>query len=338
MQAPAMFIMEKPELNRLIQLLRGEGYRVVGPVVRDGAITYDDVESTEQLPRGWTQHVGAGAYRLERRDDDALFGYAVGPQSWKKYLFPPRLRLFSITRDGREVGGYRLTNVQPPAPRLALIGVRACELAALDLQDRVFAAEMADPYYTAVRREAIIIAVNCTEPGGTCFCDSMNTGPSCRAGYDLALTELDASFAVQAGSARGEELLKQLSHQPADHDVQERPRDVVAPLGLSGPDDGGLSGRRVDRSGGRRHGAAAARAGGRGPNECAGVRAARHEPGGGLFVPWAPRSAGPDLRLARTQHALRHRPVRALSIWAEVRLQGRPDLLVRGDAQLVRKG
>ena len=57
----------------------------------------------------------------------------------------------------------------------------------------------------------MIIAVTCTDPAGTCFCVSMDTGPVPRRGYDLALTELYADgphrFVAEAGTPRGEELL-----------------------------------------------------------------------------------------------------------------------------------
>ena len=56
--------------------------------MRDGAIVYDRMESAEELPAGWTDEQEPGRYRLKRRDDQAVFGYAVGPQSWKKYLHP----------------------------------------------------------------------------------------------------------------------------------------------------------------------------------------------------------------------------------------------------------
>ena len=39
-------------------------------------------------------------------------------------------------------------------------------------------------------KDAFIVAVNCFEPGGTCFCVSMGTGPKAESGYDLALTEI----------------------------------------------------------------------------------------------------------------------------------------------------
>src|SRR5690348_11826488 len=67
------------QLENLIPVLQRRGYQVVGPVVREGAIVYDVVEKLADLPAGLTDEQAAGRYRLQRRNDQALFGYAVGP-------------------------------------------------------------------------------------------------------------------------------------------------------------------------------------------------------------------------------------------------------------------
>jgi ferredoxin len=156
-----------------------------------------------------TDDQDAGRYRLERRDDAALFGYAVGPHSWKRYLFRPEAVVFRARRDPEE-GFVPLPHDAEP-PRLAFVGVRACEIAAIAVQDRVFLQSAhPDPDYAA-HRDVFVVAVQCGEPGGTCFCASMQTGPRAESGFDLALTELlDAErheFLVEVGSARGAQML-----------------------------------------------------------------------------------------------------------------------------------
>jgi ferredoxin len=205
-------------LDRLVGALRGRGYRVLGPTVRDGAIIYDDLESAGELPIGWTDRQDGGSYRLERRADEARFGYAVGPHSWKRYLFPPRVRLWRASRNG---DGAPAVEEEPlDETPLAFIGVRSCELHAIEIQDRVFiGGKHVDRDYAARRDGAFLVAVNCFEPGDTCFCTSMGTGPKVQSGYDLALTELldgEHRFLVEAGTDRGAELLAELSGRAAD--------------------------------------------------------------------------------------------------------------------------
>jgi sulfhydrogenase subunit beta (sulfur reductase) len=210
-------VIERGELDRLLGALRERGYETVGPVRRGDAIVYDTIGSADDLPAGWTDEQEAGHYRLKRRDDAMLFGYNVGPSAWKRFLFPPALPLFQARRADR---GFTLSADDPPAPRFALIGVRACELAALRVHDRVLTGgPFVDVEYRARRVQAFVVAVGCVKAGGTCFCASMGTGPVPRTGFDLALTEVIEDgrhrFVVEAGSERGEEVLADLPHRPA---------------------------------------------------------------------------------------------------------------------------
>jgi sulfhydrogenase subunit beta (sulfur reductase) len=207
-------------LETLISSLRERGYRVLGPKLRDGAITYDELGSAQELPIGWTDAQEPGGYRLRRRDDEARFGYAVGPHSWKQFLLPSRLRLWRARRDG---DGFELDgDSETPAP-LAFVGVRGCELAAIAIQDRVLlGGHYVDADYASRREHAFIVAVDCFEPADTCFCTSMGTGPQADGAYDLALNEIlggEHRFLVRAGTARGAELLAELpsrAPEPAD--------------------------------------------------------------------------------------------------------------------------
>ena len=225
-------ILGADQLGNLIAALVRKGYEVIGPTMRDGAIVYDRVESVEDLPAGWTDEQEPGRYRLKRREDEALFGYAVGPQSWKKYMHPAEVRLWSAERQG---GTFRILNheAKPERPH-ALLGARACELAAIAVQDRVLLEDKyRDPIYDQRSRGAFVIAVQCTQAASTCFCASMGTGPQVSDGFDLVLTELLGSkghrFLVATGSDRGAEMLGELEAVPATgEDRQEAGARVEA--------------------------------------------------------------------------------------------------------------
>src|SRR6516162_687083 len=92
-------------LENLCQALAAEGYQVIGPAVQDGAIVLRELTSAAELPFGWGVRLEPGGYQLRRRDDGAAFGHSAGPQSWKRFLHPPRERLWSATRtpDGFEL-------------------------------------------------------------------------------------------------------------------------------------------------------------------------------------------------------------------------------------------
>lgn len=204
----------KAAFAALFGLLEERGYLVIGPTVDQEAIVYDEIHSVEDLPRGWTDEQSPGKYRLKQRDDDAYFGYVVGPHSWKRFLFPPQTVLSEANQTD---SGWQFRTVEDDAPKYAFLGVRACELAAIRVQDRVFlSGAYVDPVYERRRTQAFIIAVNCTQAAPTCFCTSMNTGPECTSGFDLALTELEDGFVISAASAEGNEVLDALESSEAD--------------------------------------------------------------------------------------------------------------------------
>jgi formate hydrogenlyase subunit 6/NADH:ubiquinone oxidoreductase subunit I len=218
---------EAKHLTQLFEVLSAKGYQIIGPTIRDGAIVYDELSSSRDLPIGWSDEHGAGRYRLKKRSDEALFGYNVGPQSWKKYLHPPLLRLSKARRQNQ---GFQILEEKEQPGKLALIGVRACELHAIAIQDHIFLnGQYVDAFYKSRRENIFIVAVNCGQTGGTCFCVSMNTGPQVTSGFDLALTEVLQDqrhyFLVEAGSEQGETILQKVPHQiatPADRAVAER--------------------------------------------------------------------------------------------------------------------
>jgi ferredoxin len=204
-------------LDELFAVLEARGYTPVGPLVRDRAIVYGEMHSSAELPAGWTDVQEGGSYRIERRDDDALFGHNVGPNSWKSFLFPSTLRLWTARKTD---GGLEVDEERPAPPRYAFIGVRACDLHAIGVQDRVFLdGSYVDRDYQARREGAFIVAVNCAQAASTCFCTSMGTGPKATEGFDLALTELlddgGHRFLVEVGSALGAEVIAEVGHATA---------------------------------------------------------------------------------------------------------------------------
>ncbi len=221
MQPGDTVVIDSREFGSLLGVLQERGYETIGPGVRDGAIVFAVLDTVSDLPVGWTDEQDRGRYRLRRRGDRGLFGYAVGPHSWKRFLEPP----VEVRWRGRRVdGGFEGETTPDPAPRYALVGLRPCDLAALLVKDRVLLDHAGGDHAYRSRREAsFLVVVNCGSPAGTCFCASMGTGPRAGPGFDLALTELiDDSrhdFVVEIGSERGAAVAASLPHRvagPAD--------------------------------------------------------------------------------------------------------------------------
>jgi len=197
----------RERIQDLLDHLERSGYSCVGPTVRDGAIVYQRLPSAADLPVGVSDEQAPGSYRLRATGSPRHFAWANGPQALKPMLFAPRETLWRATR--REDGRLTFAS-EVPAPRpIAFIGSRACDLAALALQDQHFlGGAYPDSCYESRRKGLMIIAVHCSHPAPTCFCASTGDGPRATFGFDIALAELDEGFVAHSGSEKGQIILQ----------------------------------------------------------------------------------------------------------------------------------
>lgn len=203
----------KQDFNLLLKKLQGMGYEVIGPRVDNQTLIYDEIQTLDDLPRGYISEQEAGHFRLIHTGHSRYFDIIPGAQSWKQFLFPPHVELFELCKSA---GQWEMKNSEEPAPAYAFIGVRGCELAAIQIQDTAFIREdFTDPFYRARRERTFLLAVNCAHPAGTCFCASMSTGPKVEAGADLILTELEDFFLLKIGSELGRNILNGLPVESA---------------------------------------------------------------------------------------------------------------------------
>ena len=213
------------------ELIRGlnERFDVRGPVLSHDAIVLGPLRGARDLPIGWHDEQAPGHYRVRDDGDDEYFGFAVGPSSVKAQFLPPHQVQWRSEGRGEHLKFVEAT----PAPvDLAFVGVRPCDVAALDVLAQVLVGgEYPDPRVVNSRRGLFVAVVDCARPAATCFCSSMGTGPDARGGYDLAITELFAPhrFLVRLGSERGRREMATVASVPAtDHDWDERRATLAA--------------------------------------------------------------------------------------------------------------
>jgi sulfhydrogenase subunit beta (sulfur reductase) len=215
--APAF--LPRSRFDDLLRALAEGGRRVVGPTITDGAIVFADLQSASELPAGFTLVTAPGRARLEALPEGPgaarAFQYAVSGEGIKRFTFPSRVDALSMAAD--VAGTVRIVVDAPAEPvPLAVIGARACDLAALAVHDRVLLGGPAiDPDYAARRSDLLIVAVECALASSTCFCATMGTGPEVTSGADLVLAELDDGFVVRAPTAAGQRLVDALALAPA---------------------------------------------------------------------------------------------------------------------------
>lgn len=218
-------------LQALIDALVRRGHRVLGPVVRDGTIVYDEVSGERQLPTGWNVEQRAGRWRMHHDPGDPTrFGWTPGADSWKRHVMPARQEVLRV----RRADGSFVTSTPPhPERPLALLAARDCELRALGVLDRVLLDDdHPEPQYAARRQGTFVVAVGCTAPSATCWCTSMGGNPRPSAGYDVLLTELRDDHGhrllAEAGSDAGREVLAELRAVRAGKDDQDAAEGAMA--------------------------------------------------------------------------------------------------------------
>lgn len=213
-------MLPKSDFNQLFDVLHPLNFKVVGPHSKDGAIIYETLENTDDLPIGIIDHQNPGEYKLESTKQNTFFAYTVGPHSFKKFLDPPRRQLMSLQKRGNQIEIQTPIDNEKP---FAFLGVRACEINAILIQDKVFiTSQLANEYYRSKRESTLILAVNCQRASETCFCPSMQSGPQISEGADLVLTEFTDDFAIEWVSEKGKNIFEKLILKEADSNIDKR--------------------------------------------------------------------------------------------------------------------
>jgi sulfhydrogenase subunit beta (sulfur reductase) len=99
----------------------------------------------------------------------------------------------------------------PPAHHkpFAIVGVKACDLKGFLVQDQVFLNHSCqDPFYARAREDTLIISADCTQVLETCFCLALGVHPYPESHFDINLSEVREGFLVEAGSAKGRQILE----------------------------------------------------------------------------------------------------------------------------------
>lgn len=202
-------VIDRAGLEALLAALIGRGYRVIGPRRETTAVTLGDIHFLDDLAIGVVDEQAPGYYRVAAAVDGTLFAANAPAHPWKRYLYPSAELLWRARRDG---SGFAVEEASPAMTQMALFGVRACDVAAIDRLDHVFErGQDGRSRYRARRAAAFVVAMACSRSGETCFCASMGTGPDVRYHHDLALTEFgdggERQFLVDIGSERGRDVM-----------------------------------------------------------------------------------------------------------------------------------
>jgi sulfhydrogenase subunit beta (sulfur reductase) len=172
-------MMPKPAISPWVKALSVD-HQLIGPRPRAGQIAFDPFSAIDEIDLGYQQS-------------------ALPPKKW---LTPTHERIFHFQGNGAGLAPYVADG------RMILFGVHTCDLHAIAILDRAFGWGYPDQHYLARRERAIIVSIECLRPCSEhSFCKDMGalTVPE---SFDLHLTDLGGSYAVETGSEQGDALLR----------------------------------------------------------------------------------------------------------------------------------
>lgn len=217
------FVAGREAIPKLIQNLGDLGYTVIGPSLSEGVVRLMEIKRPEDLASGVVDVQAPGRYATAGKSP-SVFSYVNGPDSPKDYLHPGDVELL---RTIEKNGGIEVVSAFHSKKKYAFFGIRPCDLKGVGVMDRTMMVPgFEDPVYSVLRKDSVLVVVNCTRAGENCFCASMGTGPGADSGYDLAITELPDRLLLDVPE-ESKKLLKGVDVIPATEEDVGAGREMV---------------------------------------------------------------------------------------------------------------
>jgi sulfhydrogenase subunit beta (sulfur reductase) len=159
------------------------------------------LESTSSFGELWAPVKKGERYSYQKvsvKDVDPDAGRTILPL--KKFMVPQRFTMFKYDQEGYQ---ELLSDIKDRV----VFGAHSCDIAGLNILDKLFKETYPDPYYIQRRKKTAIIGISCT-PDKFCFCDETGTD-SVDEGFDLFLSEVGSDFYLAwVGSSLGDDLTR----------------------------------------------------------------------------------------------------------------------------------
>ena len=139
-------------------------------------------------------------------------------KSPKDAFFPQSENLYTCER---KEGKLTVTPEDHCDSPFVVFGIRACDVRAIDILDRVFLTEPLDTYYAARRDQGILVSLACHHPETSCFCTAFGIDSAAPQG-DVATWLAGEYLYWLPQSEKGEALTAQVANL-----LEECPEDAV---------------------------------------------------------------------------------------------------------------
>lgn len=128
----------------------------------------------------------------------------------------------------------RVLPVNPKVPKRIIVGVKNCDLRALEVLDAALLKDnFVEPNYKVWRDNTYIISADCTEALSTCHCVLLDFPPypekteDVNCSYDLNLSKVDENYLITVGSKKGEELLELIKKYCSVRDASPEEKNKI---------------------------------------------------------------------------------------------------------------
>ena len=176
--------------KKVEEIIKSIPCTVYAPVENGATVVYDRYEDGKTL-------------RLDKIGTD---------KTPKDILFPQWETLMHFKMEGKTI---ELTQQELSDEEYVLFGVRACDIQAFKVLDRVFLADPIDRFYEARRNNGTIVALACGEPKDTCFCKNFGIDPA-QPDADVVMWLGGEDYYCEAYTEKGEKLLAQWETEAAE--------------------------------------------------------------------------------------------------------------------------
>ncbi len=175
---------------------------------------------------------------IDNNDGSATYGEWSEGVEWsnalnttkspKDFFFPQSEDLMRFKMEGKNI---EVVDVRSEIEDFVVFGIRACDVKAFDILDRVFLTEPRDSFYAMKREKGIIVSVACTRPAETCFCTAFGINAAEPDG-DVSCWKTEDSLYLKANTEKGEKLLSNLSDvlENADDDAVDTQKKAIAKI------------------------------------------------------------------------------------------------------------
>jgi formate hydrogenlyase subunit 6/NADH:ubiquinone oxidoreductase subunit I len=178
-----------------------------------GSLDAADVYATVRRERG-PEYCNL---RKTEGEADLALREARPSASPKSFLQPARERVAAYDSQGVDAEASC-----PACGKRALVGLRGCDIKAIEYLDKVFReGDVRDPFYEARRRDDILVTVDCVKAHENCFCTALGAKPWAEAGFDLNLTPLAGGYLVEVGSDRGQAIMEKAGDRVREATAEE---------------------------------------------------------------------------------------------------------------------